>query len=79
MRSNRDFIEVHGLRTKKLHLVNKRSIIFVIKGSEDPDDQKAVITVTSGDHAFKIECEESYKDISEELLWCPNCKEEEEK
>lgn len=69
MRSNRDFIEVHGLRTKHVQLINKRAIVFVV---ENPDDEeKAIIKVSDVDRAYKVACEESYMDVAKELLW-PN-------
>ena len=73
MRSSKDFIEVHGLRTKNVLLINKNVIDFVIKNMDNPDEQRAIIEINSGDHTYKIECEESYKDVAEELLWCPYC------
>lgn len=72
MRSNKDFIEIHGARTKNSQLINKRAIIFVVKGFDETNYCRAVIHVTSGgDHVYKIDCEESYKDVTEELLWNP--------
>ena len=73
MRSSRDFIEVHGARTRNLQLINKRAIVFVIPSEGSPDEQNAVIIMARGEHSYKIVCEESYKEVTEELLWDPNC------
>lgn len=67
MRSNKDFIEIHGLRTRNVQLINKRAIIFVIKNTDE--DQKAIIRIADNERVYKIECEETYKEVAEELLW----------
>lgn len=66
MRSNSDFIEVTGLTGGKKILVNKSAIIFVTQGETE---EHAVIMTHSGDRMNKIITKESYKDVTEEILW----------
>ena len=66
MRSNCDFIEVTGLTNGKKTLINKRSIIFVTPGESD---DHATIMMQNGDRMAKILTKESYKDVTEEILW----------
>lgn len=69
MRSSCDFIEIHSLRTRNIQLINKRSIVLVVKNMDNPEDPKAIITINTGERVYKLECEETYKDVADELLW----------
>lgn len=69
MRSNKDFIEVTGKVNSKKFLVNKRNIIFVTRPEDGTEDDRAVVMVKNGDQVMKIIARESYKDVTEELLW----------
>lgn len=66
MRSSRDFIEVTGCTNCKKFLVNKSAIIFV---TQVDNDENAVILTKDGEHMHKILTKESYKNVTEEILW----------
>lgn len=66
MRSNSNFIEVTGVTNNKKFLVNKAAIIFVMPAENE--DHSVIMTV-NGDKAYKILTKESYKDVTEEILW----------
>lgn len=68
MRSNYDFIEITGVSGNKKFLINKSSIIFVTP-ADGSEEQHAVIMTKSGDRMNKILTKESYKDVTEEILW----------
>ena len=66
MRSCADFIEITGKGNNKKYLVNKAAITYV---SQDPTDETAVILLRDGEHTSKVFTKESYKDVTEEILW----------
>ena len=68
MRSNRDFIEVTGKLNSKKFLINKANIVFVTK-PEDSDNEQAVLVIKDGDRSTRVIAKESYKEVTEELLW----------
>lgn len=66
MRSSEQFLEITGATNSKKVLINKRAIIFVTVCG---DEEKSLIHLIDGDRVTRIPTKESYKDVSEELLW----------
>ena len=67
MRSNCDFIEVTGIYGENKFLINKNQIVYIRK--EDGEDEHAIIMIAGGERMHKVVTKESYKEVTEELLW----------